>query len=129
MTIRSADQSISRQHAAVNGKHPPLVLTRYRCMMEGVSTESMFTARQHVLSGLRPSAALALLILAITWSAPASAAILWSHSGPLLAHETGEGSDILHGAVKRDDKASDTLFFKFHVEPLSDISTEEYYAG
>jgi signal transduction histidine kinase len=35
----------------------------------------------------------------------------------------------LSGAVRRDDTSTDTLYFKFHVDPLSDVSTEEYYAG
>src|ERR1043165_4102119 len=39
------------------------------------------------------------------------------------------GSDMIGGAVKRDDSASDTLYFKFHVDPLSDVSTEEYFAA
>src|ERR1017187_3867839 len=60
---------------------------------------------------------------------PARAAILWSDPKPKLVHETGPGVDILRGAVKRDDTSSDTLYFKFHVDPLSDVSSEEYSAG
>ena len=60
---------------------------------------------------------------------PARAAILWSDPNPILVHENGTGADILHGAVKRDDTSSDTLYFKFHVDPLSDVSTELYSAG
>ncbi|HEX4644653.1 MAG TPA: histidine kinase, partial [Verrucomicrobiae bacterium] len=56
-------------------------------------------------------------------------AVLWSDLGSTLAYQTGDGSDILGGAVKRDDSASDTLYFKFHVDPLSDASTEEYFAA
>jgi signal transduction histidine kinase len=59
----------------------------------------------------------------------AFAEVLWRDPGPRLAHNTGPGTDILHGAVRRDDTASDTLYFKFHVDPLSDVSDEEYYAG
>ncbi|MGH8024794.1 MAG: sensor histidine kinase, partial [Limisphaerales bacterium] len=55
--------------------------------------------------------------------------ILWQNIGPILAHENGEGTDILHGAVSRDDTASDALYFKFHVNPLSDASIEPYSAG
>jgi len=55
--------------------------------------------------------------------------ILWSDLGATLVHETGGGSDILGGALKRDDSSSDTLYFKFHVTPLSDPSTEEYFAA
>ena len=37
--------------------------------------------------------------------------------------------DILGGAVKRNDTASDALYFKFHVDPLSDAASEPYFAG
>jgi ligand-binding sensor domain-containing protein/signal transduction histidine kinase len=57
------------------------------------------------------------------------AIILWSDLGSTLAYQTGDGTDILGGAAKRDDAASDTLYFKFHVDPLSDGSTEEYFAA
>lgn len=67
--------------------------------------------------------------LAVAWAAPVHAAILWSDLGATLAHETGPGADILGGAAKRDDSAGDTLYFKFHVDPLSDVSTEEYFAA
>ncbi|HXC99176.1 MAG TPA: two-component regulator propeller domain-containing protein, partial [Verrucomicrobiae bacterium] len=46
-----------------------------------------------------------------------------------LVHETGGGSDILGGTVKEDDSSTNTLYFKFHVDPLSDASTEEYFAA
>jgi hypothetical protein len=55
--------------------------------------------------------------------------ILWSDLGTTLARDSGEGVDILGGAVRRDNTAADTLYFKFHVDPLSDVSTEEYFAG
>ena len=45
------------------------------------------------------------------------------------APATQAGVDILGGALKRDDSASDTLYFKFHVDPLSDVGTEEYSAA
>ncbi|MDB6122270.1 MAG: Two component regulator, sensor protein [Pedosphaera sp.] len=57
------------------------------------------------------------------------AATLWNDLGATLAHDTGDGQDILGGAVKRDDTSTNTLYFKFHVDPLSDVSTEEYFAG
>ncbi len=59
----------------------------------------------------------------------APAATLWSDSGVTLIHDTGAGKDILEGAVKRDDTSRDTLYFKFHVSPLSDGTTEEYFAA
>ncbi len=33
------------------------------------------------------------------------------------------------GKVKRDDKADDVLYFKFHVDPISDVASEPYFAG
>ncbi len=60
---------------------------------------------------------------------PAGAVILWNDPDTTLIHQTGMGTDILGGAVKRDDLANDTLYFKFHVDPLSDTDTEEYSAG
>jgi ligand-binding sensor domain-containing protein/signal transduction histidine kinase len=65
------------------------------------------------------------------------ATILWSDLGATLVHESGSGSsfltgsamDILGGTVKRDENSSDTLYFKFHVDPLSDGNTEEYFAA
>ena len=65
----------------------------------------------------------------LCWVAPANAIVLWSDLGATLAHETAAGSDILGGALKRDDTAADTLYFKFHVDPLSDAGTEEYFAA
>ena len=49
--------------------------------------------------------------------------------GTTLVHNTGEGYDILDGAVKEDDSSTNTLYFKFRVDPLSDASTEEYFAA
>ena len=66
------------------------------------------------------------ILLAAT---PVAAEILWSDLGTTLAYDSHEGIDILGGTVRRDDTASDTLYFKFHVDPLSDVSTEEYFAA
>lgn len=62
-------------------------------------------------------------------ASPASASVLWSEPHEILAHETGPGEDVLNGALKRDNTSSGTLYFKFHVDPLSDVSMEEYFAG
>ncbi len=59
----------------------------------------------------------------------AQATILWSDAESRVIHNTPEGADILGGAVKRDDTASDVLFFRFRVDPLSDVASEEYYAA
>ena len=65
------------------------------------------------------------------WAAllPARAVVLWSLPGPVTVHENGAGRDILGGAVKRNAKDSDALYFKFRVNPHSDVSKEEYFAG
>jgi signal transduction histidine kinase/ligand-binding sensor domain-containing protein len=70
-------------------------------------------------------AAVALLTPALS----ASAVILWSDLGATLAHDTGPGRDILGGAVKEDDNSTNTLYFKFHVDPQSDAGTEDYFAA
>ncbi len=68
-------------------------------------------------------------VAAILPAIPTRATILWSDPEARVVHETGEGVDILGGKVKRDDKDSDTLYFKFHVDPLSDLNSEPYFAG
>ncbi len=57
------------------------------------------------------------------------ALILWNEPGTRLVRDNGSGADLLGGAVKRDDTSNDTLYFKFHVRPISDKDTEDYYAG
>src|SRR5579862_9047309 len=57
------------------------------------------------------------------------AVVLWSDLGTTLVHDTGTGFDILGGTVKEDDSSTNTLYFKVHVDPLSDASTEEYFAA
>ncbi|HXT10019.1 MAG TPA: sensor histidine kinase [Candidatus Angelobacter sp.] len=73
--------------------------------------------------------AFVLLVIALLSAMSSSAAILWSDKGGQLIHDTGPGKDILGAALKRGDASSDTLYFKFHVDPLSDVSTEKYFAG
>ena len=67
-------------------------------------------------------------LLALLICPPARATILWSDPGSRVIHLAATGSDILGGKVKRDGQASDVLFFKFHVDPLSDVSNEPYLA-
>ena len=76
----------------------------------------------------RPAAFVAMTILAAIFCPPARAAVLWSEPASRVIHATPAGTDILGGAVKRDDTASDVLYFKFHVDPLSDAKDEPYYA-
>ncbi len=71
---------------------------------------------------------LALTLVAGFFLPAARAEILWSDPASRVIHATPVGSDILAGKVKRDDKASDVLYFKFHVDPLSDAANEPYLA-
>ena len=66
---------------------------------------------------------------AFGWLSSSQAVLLWSDLGSTQVHDTGAGTDILGGVLHRDDSATDTLYFKFHVEPLSDATTEEYSAA
>jgi ligand-binding sensor domain-containing protein/signal transduction histidine kinase len=85
----------------------------------------------------RVIAIFAALLVAALPVVPARAVVLWSDLGATLVHDTGAGSsfligsamDILGGTVREDHSSSDTLYFKFHVDPLSDASTEEYFAA
>jgi ligand-binding sensor domain-containing protein/signal transduction histidine kinase len=70
-----------------------------------------------------------LMLVVLAYAGLTQAAVLWSDLGTTLAHNTGEGYDILGGAVKEDDASTNTLYFKFRVDPLSDASTEEYFAA
>jgi signal transduction histidine kinase len=72
-----------------------------------------------------------LLMVSQLLTIQARATILWSDEGSRVIHETGVwmGVDILGGVAKRDRTASDALYFKFHVDPLSDVASEPYYAG
>jgi len=94
-------------------------------------------AKRHNFPMSRCTAIAALMLLWAQGCAPARATVLWSDLGATLAHDTGAGSsfltgnamDILGGAVQEDDASTNTLYFKFHVDPLSDASTEEYFAA
>jgi signal transduction histidine kinase len=77
---------------------------------------------------LVPRSFAAWLLVLMTPLSPARATILWSDPGSRVIHATPDGTDILGGKVKRDDKASDALYFKFRVDPLSDPADEPYYA-
>jgi ligand-binding sensor domain-containing protein len=59
----------------------------------------------------------------------AQAVVLWSNFDPIIVNNNGAGTDLLGGAVKRDETANDTLYFKFRVEPISDETTEPYFAA
>ena len=86
-------------------------------------------ARQHNYHMTRPAATFALTVLAAACCWSARATILWSDPAARAVHNTGMGVDILGGAVKRTATNSDALYFRFHVEPISDATTEPYFAG
>lgn len=68
------------------------------------------------------------VLLLAAFPVAARADILWSDPASRVIHATPDGTDILGGKVKRDDKANDVLYFKFRVDPLSDPADEPYYA-
>jgi ligand-binding sensor domain-containing protein/signal transduction histidine kinase len=76
------------------------------------------------------SLAFGLMALAVlVWADTSRAVLLWSDLGATQVHETGTGTDILGGLLRRDDSSTDTLYFKFHVDPVSDANTELYSAA
>ena len=99
-----------------------LVLCAGLTHIPAMLTSAAFSVRQSGRNWLAAG-----LVLLTAAACPAE--IIWSDLGATLAHETGPGSDILGGAVKRDRTATDTLYFKFHVNPISDAGTEPYFAA
>jgi len=97
-------------HTAVKGEYS--AMPRLRCF---------FRSR----SGIVPVVLLAWMVM----GSVGRAEMLWSDVGSRVIHNNVNGSDILGGAVARDDTASDVLYFKFHVDPLSDVAHEPYFAG
>jgi ligand-binding sensor domain-containing protein/signal transduction histidine kinase len=75
--------------------------------------------------------AICFLLALLAWgnALTCRAAVLWSDLSATLVYQTGVGNDILGGALKEDDSSTNALYFKFHVDPLSDTSTEEYFAA
>lgn len=78
---------------------------------------------------MSPHVAWLALAALLFFSPTARATILWSDSGRTLVRENGTGLEILRDTVRRGANSSDTLYFKFRVDPLSDVGTEEYLAG
>ncbi len=62
----------------------------------------------------------------LSLAATGRADILWSDPASRVIHATP--MEILDARLTRDDKASDALYFKFRVDPLSDPADEPYYA-
>ncbi len=65
----------------------------------------------------------------LAFTLQAHAVVLWSNFDPIFVNTNGPGTDLLGGAVKRDETANDTLYFKFRVDPISDETTEPYFAA
>ena len=72
----------------------------------------------------------AFIVGAMIGCSPAHAVILWSDLPSRVIQTTPmvilDGH--VKGELKRDDKASDALYFKFRVDPLSDPADEPYFA-
>lgn len=84
----------------------------------------------NILSGMNRSlTALRLALLLTGLLITARAELLWQDVAPRVIHDTPVGSDLLAGAVARDNSSDDALYFKLHVDPLSDVASEEYYAA
>ena len=74
--------------------------------------------------------AFCLAVLAmLVWTDASQAVLLWSDLGTTQVQETGPGTDILGRVLRRNSSSSDTLYFKFHVDPVSDANTELYSAA
>jgi signal transduction histidine kinase len=69
------------------------------------------------------------LLFSLGLAGSLEAAVLWSDPDARVIHKTPVGADLLGGAVQRDDTANDALYFKFRVDPLSDVGSEPYYAA
>ena len=82
-----------------------------------------------VREGWRSLAFGLMFVTMLAWTDSSQAVLLWGDLGATQAHETGVGTDILDGVLRRDDSSTNTLYFKFHVDPLSDAATEEYFAA
>jgi ligand-binding sensor domain-containing protein/signal transduction histidine kinase len=100
-----------------------------RCCLRLATLDSRVGTR-HLTNCLRGAVwALGLFLVFFGCAPPVRATILWSDLGTAQVHETGAGADILGGILKRDDSSTDALYFKFHVDPVSDASTELYFAA
>jgi len=58
-----------------------------------------------------------------------SAEVVWQDVASRVIHNTPVGDDLLAGEVARDNQSDDAIYFKVHVDPLSDVASEEYDAA
>src|SRR5450755_816642 len=82
-----------------------------------------------IREGSRHLAFRLVLWLMFAWTNSSQAVLLWSDLGATQVHETGPGTDILGGGLQRNNSSADTLYFKFHVDPVSGADTEIYFAA
>jgi len=71
----------------------------------------------------------ALSLLSMRCCLSVQAKVLWHAPGPITVHNNGDGTNLLTPSLRHDDSSRDTLYFKFEVDPLSDVGTEEYFAA
>jgi signal transduction histidine kinase/streptogramin lyase len=90
-----------------------------------VRLSSCMSIRDHWRSLAFGLMALAMMI----WTNSGQAVLLWADLGTTQVHDTGAGNDILGGVLHRDDSSTNALYFKFHVDPVSDANTEQYFAA
>ena len=60
---------------------------------------------------------------------PAGATVLWSDPGSRVVHQHRHGCGHSRWRGQADDTNSDALYFRFHVDPISDATDEPYFAG
>lgn len=86
--------------------------------------------RARVIRGNGRCFAVVVLVLAVlAWANPGRAMLLWADLGATQVYDNGLGADILDGLLQRSDSATGTLYFKFHVDPMSGSATEPYFAA
>src|SRR5258708_4616770 len=98
------------------------------CSLDTIKEKLGGAASRRFFFGLRRLAVGLIVLASGLLPKPSEAVVLWSDLGATQVRDTGPGVDILGGVLRRDDSAKDALYFKFHVEPLSDATKEEYFA-
>jgi hypothetical protein len=69
------------------------------------------------------------LLLALAFPTAGFASVLYSQAGPYLINDNGAGTNLAGMSLARDDTSTDTLYFRYIVEPISDYQTEAYFAA
>jgi hypothetical protein len=71
----------------------------------------------------------AVFALGLVLAAGAGADVLYSRTDAILVNDNGAGANLPGMSETRDETSSDTLYFRFVVEPISDFQTEPYFAA